>query len=139
MRKKGSYTIEAALLMPLIIGVMIFIIYLAYYTHDRAILQKSAYIAALRGSQIRTGDQEAFAVASENADLLIQDHLLGSWTIQKQVLLDTDTVTVIYTGSMKIPGGILLDRILKRDIWQVSKNAYAYRIDEPAFIRTIRK
>ena len=39
MRRRGSYTIEASFLMPLIIGVIMFILYMAYFTHDRAILQ----------------------------------------------------------------------------------------------------
>ncbi len=139
MRKKGSYTIEAALLMPFIIGVIVFVIYAAYYTHDRAVLQKCAYIAALRGSQVRTGDQDTYGVAKENCEELLQNHLLGNWELSDSVEVDVSSVTVSYIGNMQIPGGILIEQLLGSSKWKTKKEAGAYRIDEPLYIRKVRK
>ena len=41
--KKGSFTIEAALLMPLVLMILIGVLYLDFFVHDRAYLTAAAY------------------------------------------------------------------------------------------------
>ena len=48
--KKGSMTIEAALLMPMILLVLLVTLYLFFYVHNRAWLTAAAYEAALDGA-----------------------------------------------------------------------------------------
>lgn len=48
--KKGSITIEAALLMPVLLLVLMVTLYLFFYVHNRAWLTAAAYEAALDGS-----------------------------------------------------------------------------------------
>jgi len=38
MELKGSYTIEAALLMPLILGTVVILIFTSFFLHDRAVI-----------------------------------------------------------------------------------------------------
>ena len=45
--KKGSFTIEAALLMPLVLMILIGVLYLDFFVHDRAYLTAAAYEAAV--------------------------------------------------------------------------------------------
>ena len=40
MRQKGSYTVEAALLMGILLSVLVSEIYLGFWYHDRNFLQK---------------------------------------------------------------------------------------------------
>ena len=47
--KKGSFTIEAALLMPLVLMILIGVLYLDFFVHDRAYLTAAAYEAAVSG------------------------------------------------------------------------------------------
>ena len=48
--KKRSFTIEAALLMPLVLMILIGVLYLDFFVHDRAYLTAAAYEAAVSGS-----------------------------------------------------------------------------------------
>ena len=48
--KKGSFTIEAALLMPLILMVLMGLLYLDFFVHNRTWLTSAAYEAAVSGS-----------------------------------------------------------------------------------------
>lgn len=48
--KKGSFTIEAAMIVPLILLVFVFSIYLMFYYHDKNILKGAAYETAVVGS-----------------------------------------------------------------------------------------
>ena len=68
----ASYTIEAALVFPLIMGVIVFLIYISFFLHDRAVMKSCAYQAALKASLIRTSssdmEQEARKAANYNID-----------------------------------------------------------------------
>lgn len=48
--KRGSFTIEAALLMPVIFLVLMGVLYLNFFVHNRAWLTAAAYEAAVSGS-----------------------------------------------------------------------------------------
>lgn len=45
--KKGSFTLEAALLMPLLLTVIMSMLYLDFFVHNRAWLTAAAYEAAV--------------------------------------------------------------------------------------------
>lgn len=57
--KKGSFTVEAACVMPLILLVLFGTIYLSFFVHNRAWLTAAAYESALSGSmeEIRKTDR----------------------------------------------------------------------------------
>ncbi len=50
--KRGSMTIEAALLMPLLLLVVTITLYLFFYVHNKVWLTAAAYEAALDGSPV---------------------------------------------------------------------------------------
>lgn len=50
MRQKGSYTVEAALLMGILLSVLVSEIYLGFWYHDRNFLQNAAYEAVCTAS-----------------------------------------------------------------------------------------
>lgn len=47
---RGSYTIEASLLLPFIFFVLIYFIYFAFYLHDKEVINHVAYETAFVGS-----------------------------------------------------------------------------------------
>ena len=50
--KKAYMTIEAALIFPIILGGIVFTIYLGFYLYNASVIKQVSYIAALRGSQL---------------------------------------------------------------------------------------
>ena len=72
-------TVEATFLMPLILGGIIFIIYLGFYLYNCCLLQQAAYTAALRGSLIEEGrDSEIRQWTEEELNRLLEQRLLVS-------------------------------------------------------------
>ena len=71
--KKGSFTLEAALLMPLLLMVIMSMLYLDFFVHNRAWLTAAAYEAAVSGSM---EGYKKEANIYETAD--IQGRMLGS-------------------------------------------------------------
>jgi len=79
---QGSLTIELSLLMPLIISVIVSVIFLGYFIHDRCVLESDAFLSTMN--------------QSEN----IPDKLIGKWDITKKVDVNDDEVAVTIKGSM---------------------------------------
>jgi len=136
---KGSYTVEASFLLPVILSVIVLVIYLSFYLHDRAVLSSAAYTAALRGSQMKEGSDIAGDVTKQ-AEELIRNRLLGTTEVETRVESNGSSIVVSYGGTVRIPGGALLCKYLTggKDYIPVQASAKAATSDAVSFIRRIR-
>ena len=135
---KGSYTIEAALVFPFILGVMVFIIYMSFFLHDKAVMKCCAYQAALKGSMIRTSSDDMKAEALKAADYNISGLLLATQDLKTEVCVSGKEVTVSYKGKLHIPQGLLFMRITGTESIPVEEKGTAYQKDAIEFIRQCR-
>ena len=99
--REGSFTVELALLMPLLIGLFLFVFFLAYYMHDRCMIEKACYAAALRGSQETESDRME-GEAREALDEVLPKRLLGSWELEEQIEVTKQEVRVSESGNMHL-------------------------------------
>lgn len=136
---KGSLTIEAAFVMPLIITVVIWLIFMAYYLHDKSIMSRHTYITALRTSQVLTGDHDMTEEINKNLELLAKERLLGNWDIKKTVKQEEHKIVVMYDAEMKIPDGTLSILMNPGASWNIHVSSIAYKVDEVRTIRERRK
>lgn len=105
MKAKGSYTIEAAILFPIILFLIIHIIYAGWWLHNQCVLEASAITVAVHGCSIcETQIQNSSEELQTYAEQLVKKRLIG------QILVETDVkcvggtkVTVHYTGKMQYP------------------------------------
>ncbi len=134
---KGSFTMELALLMPLLIGIILFIFFLAAYMHDRCMIEKACYAGALRGSQEKEPEHMEGA-AREAFNEVLPDRLLGSWELKQQIEVTKQEVRVSGSGSMQIKEGLLV-LLMGEQPFAFSAECCAKRIEEPVFIRSQRK
>ena len=137
-RLKGSYTIEAALIFPFIMGVIVFIIYISFFLHDRAVMKSCAYQAALKGSLIRTNGSDMEAEARKAAEYNIEGLLLATTGLTTDVSVSGKKVTVSYSGSLRIPQGPLYMKIVGTDSIAVEGSGEAAQKDAIEFIRNTR-
>lgn len=135
---KGSYTVEAAMIFPLIMTVIVIIMYLAFFIHDRCVLYTSAYEAALRASMVRTSDADRTAVAESAAESLKNQGLLRTEQIEKEVVVNGDNITVKMSGKFSIPGNIVFMGIGGTSGITVDATATAMKKDPVLFIRKCR-
>ena len=127
-RCRASMTVELTLLMPLLIGVFLFLFFTLYYLHDIAAMQKGCATALIRGALIRD-DQEA---ETEMERALEEIRLLGKWELTKEVSVQRDAVHVSVFGRMEAREGLFLKLILQDYEYIASQSAE--RIDEAAYI-----
>ena len=135
---RGSYTIEAALIFPFIMGTVVFLIYMSFFLHDRAVMKSCAYQAALKGSLIRTGGGDMVREAEKAAAYNIEGLLLMTEGLQTKVSLSGTEIRVSYSGMMRIPRGILFMKIAGTDGIQVEGSASAKQKDAIEFIKKTR-
>ena len=95
--RKGSLTIELALLMPCICAVFILIIFTGYYMYDKCVLQRAAYTAA--------GDK----YPESRFDELTENALIGKWDLSVDVSENEEETSVHVTGTMRCIEGMFTD------------------------------
>lgn len=100
---KGSFTVEASLLMAILIPLLVGMMYLGFYLHNRAFLQGAACELAQIGLLYDREEDAIKAMEQRNRQLL--DGYLpggGSWT--GSVSLERKEVQVTLRGSLQAPG-----------------------------------
>lgn len=95
---------EAALILPMAMLFTVMMIFLAFYSYDRCVMEHSAYEAALRGtdSHFRTA-AEAEAAARTAAASLVEGKLFAMHDFQYDVAVDAGSVTVTYHCEANMP------------------------------------
>lgn len=65
VRKQNGYmTLEASLIMPFVLYICLFIIYIGFFLYDRCIFMQDCYRIALRGSSVyRDNNQDVYNAA----------------------------------------------------------------------------
>ncbi len=140
MRKRvqGSYTVEAALIFPMIMGIIVFIIYMSFYLHDMSVMKSCAYQAALKASLIRSSEADMQTEAQKAAEYNISGLLLATQDLKTETRISGREVSVTYSGTLRIPQGLLFMHIIGTDNIQITQTGKAFQKDAIEFIRTCR-
>ncbi len=138
IKLKGSYTVEASLLFPFILSVIVFIMYMSFFLHDRCVMNQSAYQAALRASRVKTGDNKVMSTAERAAGELMEKTVLATSGVTHSIDISGSEVKVRYEGILRIPAGTLFMRISGSDGIKVEGCGSAKRKDPIKFIRQCR-
>lgn len=103
-RENGYFTVEASLIFPMVLLFTVMMIFLAFYSYDRCVLEQSAYEAALRGTgnHIKSA-QEVYDKAYEAAGRLVEEKLFAMHDFQYDVSVSADFVTVNYHCVVNMP------------------------------------
>ena len=138
MSYKASYTIEASLLFPFILAVIVLIIYGSFFIHDRAVLDTAANEAALRGSEITDPDGDIFTKVRDTGEREIEGRLLATKNVDMDIKVDSKEVKVSYTGDFIIPRGVILVPGINMGGTSIRVDGKSARIDPAGFIRECR-
>ena len=100
----GYFTVEAALILPMALLFCVMMIFLAFYSYDRCVLEQSAYEAALRGASnhIKSAN-EAYLEAYAAADALTCEKLFAMQDFSYDVSVSAELVTVNYRCEANMP------------------------------------
>ena len=96
-RYKGYMTLEASLLMPMVICIMALLIYFTYYLYGRCIISEDAYILAFRASTSEKGgvSYDPAGYVAERSDQVAGKKYFGSQPPVFEAQIDGKDVRVV--------------------------------------------
>lgn len=123
---KGSFTIEAAVIIPFTLFLLMTILFFSLFLYDRCSLQRAAASAALRGSRETWASSDIqYQKADEGIDFVLSHNLLGADCVDKQVKISGNRITVVLN--------------MQYHKWEFRAESQKNIINPVNFIRTCRK
>lgn len=137
-QQKAYMTAEAALVFPLIIGGIIFTIYLGFYLYNVCTINQISYVAALRGSQLKkVSVNEIEDYVREELKNMLINQLLASEKVEQEVKVTMGKVKVKFDWNIEMPFAKWIS--LETKIWPVEKEVTANRLNPVDIIRGVRR
>ncbi|MCC8103055.1 MAG: hypothetical protein LIP11_12655 [Clostridiales bacterium] len=100
---KGSYTVEAAMVVSITVMVLASLILVSFYAHDRAVFQSFVCEIAAVGSNYATENERTSAVNLAKAQVSAS-RFLGSSSLSGSVQAGEDEVTASWSATYPVPG-----------------------------------
>lgn len=132
---KGSYTVEAAVVMSILFWIMGALIICSFYMHDKEVLQSVSCEAAVAGSIFAR--QEERSKAAEKVKNSIQaGRLMGSNGLKASVSAGDGQSSSVWSATCPVPGFAM--KYLTRNRLEINKSWESKVIKSTKWIRTIR-
>ncbi len=136
----GYFTVEAALIMPFVMLIIIMMLFLAVYCYNRCVLEQCAYEAALRGSSNRYRENTlAIQEAMDAAATLTEGKLFALKNLNYEVTVDMNRITVIYTAELNMPFVSWITREFGNQDFKLEVKREALRNRQITLVRAFRK
>lgn len=136
--REGYMTVEASLLMPLIVALIAALMILSFYMYMVCFLNQTAYKAAFRGSCVPEEDAgRRKTVTAGELDRLLEERILPVGNPEKEIHVSGTAVEVILRARLELPVPGIWGT--EKVVWSVTADKKAQIRDAPAFIRGVRK
>ena len=136
MECEGYMTVEASVIMPIVLIVCCFIIYTGFYQYDRCVSEQDAYRAALRGADLYGADkEEKYRAVVKTLEELAADHYAAAHCSYEVSV--KDKMYVKMKGTVRIPLRGLA-RMVGTDLWDIEKEVESRMTDPVFFIRSCK-
>ena len=132
---KGSYTVEASIILSITFFVLAACIICTFYLHDRAVAQGASCEAAQTGSNFMKPEENrkaADAVKNKNT----AERFMGSRNLTANVAIGEKEVTAVWQGTFPIPG--FAAKYLFGNEQDIQKSWTCQKTDPADTIRKIR-
>lgn len=101
---KAYFTVEAALILPMALGVIVLIMYLWFFQYDRCLMEQDAGILALRGTIVEAEDnQKRVAMITKEAEQMNQDKYMAWENAEVAVIVKQGKLQVKTGGTLRFP------------------------------------
>ena len=137
--RKGSMTVETALIMPVVLSVILTVILFLLYLYNRSVMNDAAILASAQVMYSEKDDLNGEIVKQikEKCEASLSDRLIGMDDLQTEISVGKLKSSVTITGKLRIAEAGFLPESLPFQTVRV--NAESERIYPAQFIRTVRK
>ena len=133
------FTVEAALILPLVMLFTTMMIFLAFYSYDRCIMEQSAYEAAICGASNHIKEAKiAQKEVKKAAAGLIEGKLFAISDVTCEVKVNANDVIVSYSGNVNMPFVTWLSEYISDTDFSINVSQKARRSHQTKTIRSCR-
>ncbi len=132
---RGSYTVEAAVVVPITFFVLAALILCGFYVHDRVVFQSIACEITAAGSNYCT-EKEQKKVISDLKKSVKAKRFLGSRNISANVSSGKKEINAAFSASYPMPGMVI--RYFSKGTLKIKKSWSGKREDPAETIRVLR-
>ena len=138
-RKVQAYfTVEAAMIIPVVISVILFIIGLWFFQYDRCLLEQDMGALALKGSAMNAEDKTEAAEQVKDWQSRISRDKFVLWNQKDmEIKLEKDTIAVRGSGELEFPFAGM--DFWGNAVWRAQARYENHRIDPALFVRNYRR
>lgn len=132
-RKKGVLTIELSILMPAIMAVLILIIYMCFYLHDKCVFERACYVSAVKNCHIKDENimKQNTCVNIEN---ILNDNLFSKWEYELNFIAEHEYLKVHINGNMKMSNNLVFN-FFNSVLFDLDDEIIVQREFEPDYLR----
>ena len=136
---EGYFSVEAALVFPMVIGVILLLIYLGFYQYDRCMLEFDMAAIALVGYHCEEEETESVLDEMERVAVGISRERYVAWEAENiNIEVNGNRVCASGGGKLRFPFGFLIQKGMN-DAWEAEANYENRRLDPVAFVRGYKK
>lgn len=132
---KGSFTIEASVILPLIVYILLLVVYLSFYLYSSYVLSLDAYMSVFRGSRADMLCDNAYQVTEKAMQTFLTEQLPAVGDIEYNIQSTMWKTRMEVQGKVKIP---FLQTVWNH-IFPLYIVRYAERTEPVFFLRNCRK
>ncbi|KAB1438631.1 hypothetical protein [Candidatus Galacturonibacter soehngenii] len=136
MEVKGSYTLEASLLMPLIIGTIVILLFISFYLHDNAVIKEGAIILANKYTNEKNlSNSEIKQKLEQDCEQVILNKVLVTRSITTNIKVEKKKITVSCSGVFYFPSIFISQTIFNSNSLNIATTKSMNRVNPVTFIR----
>ena len=133
-------TVEAALIMPVVLFLILFLIYMGFYLYDRCSMEEDLHVAALRGSNLWMLPEAACEDELNKTHLYLnRDEYIALNRIQQTAQLRAGRIHVSAAATMKTPLSLIWSPDGFQSNWEIQTAFATERYQPGDFLRDCRK
>jgi len=131
--KKGYMTVEASVIMPLLVMIILFMVIFCFYLYNNCVVFQDCYISALRGSQIM--DSNSSEIKSK-VEVYISELLDNQvYEYEKNSTVEVSALSVKVAAKSSVSNMFHSIGIYNKSSMDTDKSGEAARIDPTLIIR----
>lgn len=138
-KEKGYFTVEAALVFPLVLGAVLFAVYWLIFQYDRCLLEQDTGLLAVWGSCEQESDREQLTRKIEEKARGLYLEKYAAWKMTKlDVMVEKGSFSVSGGGELTFPVPEV-NFFSEKNVWEAEKSFRFYRIDAEGLVRLCRR
>jgi len=137
-RAAAYFTVEAAMVLPCVLAVIVLVIYLLFYQYDRCLMEQNLGLLMLEAYAARTSDAGELVTVVQSGAAQEDERFLALQTGNLSVSIQGNRIRLSMEGTLLYPFAGFQTNV-NDGIWQFKAQTTGYKIQPVEFIRNYRK